>query len=62
MGSPGYGAHLHVSNPASTPFSQIYRHLLDRASDRLQRKKSNFTGFSGTNSQKNHLISRVFLG
>ena len=33
-----------------------------RASDRSQRKKSNFTGFLGTNSWKNRLISPEFHG
>ena len=34
----------------------------DRASDRSQKKKSNFTGFLGTKLWKNQLISREFLG
>ena len=32
--------------------------VTDRASDRLQKKKSNFAGFLGTNSWKNRLILR----
>ena len=39
-----------------TPF------LLSRASDRSRTKKSNFAGFLGTNSQKNHPILREFSG
>ena len=34
----------------------------NRASDRPQKKKSNFAGFLGTNSRKNRLISREFCG
>ena len=32
----------------------IQGNALDRASDRLRKKKSNFAGFLGTNSLKNH--------
>ena len=37
-------------------------HVLNRASDILRKKKQNFAGFSGVNSQKNRPISRDFRG
>ena len=37
-------------------------HWIDRASDRSQKKKSNFVGFLGTDSWKNWPISQEFRG
>ena len=41
---------------------QIWFQVNSRASDRSQRKKSNFAGFLGTNSRKNRPISREYRG
>ena len=36
--------------------------IINRASDISRKKKQNFAGFSGANSQKNRPISRDFSG
>ena len=51
----GYRCNIVICNNTKDNF-------LCRASDRSWRKKSNFTGFLGTNSRKNHPISWEFHG
>ena len=49
--------------PLPTIFSNLMdRTILCRASDRSRKKKSNFAGFLGANSQKNRPILRHFRG
>ena len=51
----GYRCNIVICNNTKDNF-------LCRASDRLWKKKSNFTGFLGKNSRKNHPISWEFHG
>ena len=44
------------------PWERIYSVWLFRASEFSRKKKQNFAGFSGANSQKNRPISRDFRG
>ena len=48
------------SNRSNILIHFIHYRYLQRASDRSQKKKPNFTGFLGTNSRKNRLILRKF--
>ena len=48
------------SNRSNILIHFIHYRYLQRASDRSQKKKPNFTGFLGTNSRKNRLILREF--
>ena len=41
---------------------QVFPRYSHRAADRSRKKKSNFAGFLGTNSQENRPISREFSG
>ena len=48
------------SNRSNILIHFIHYRYLQRASNRSQKKKPNFTGFLGTNSRKNRLILREF--